>query len=51
MVEDPLSEKLLYKDFRAGQTVIVDARDGEVVFEAPTSPETPPVELAGSSES
>jgi ATP-dependent Clp protease ATP-binding subunit ClpC len=51
MVEDPLSEKLLYKDFRAGQTVIVDARDGEVVFDAPTSPETPPVELAGSSES
>jgi ATP-dependent Clp protease ATP-binding subunit ClpC len=48
MVEDPLSEKLLYKDFTAGQTIIVDARDEEVVFEAaPTPPETPPVELAG----
>jgi len=50
MVEDPLSEKLLYKEFRAGQTVIVDAQDGEITFEAPVSPDTPPVELAGSSE-
>jgi ATP-dependent Clp protease ATP-binding subunit ClpC len=50
MVEDPLSEKLLYREFRAGQTVFVDAMDGEITFEAPVSPETPPVELAGSSE-
>ncbi|HEX9122192.1 MAG TPA: ATP-dependent Clp protease ATP-binding subunit [Actinomycetota bacterium] len=50
MVEDPLSEKLLWKEFRAGQTVIVDAQDGEIVFEAPSPPETPPVELAGSQE-
>jgi ATP-dependent Clp protease ATP-binding subunit ClpC len=48
MVEDPLSEKLLWKEFRAGQTIIVDAQDGEIVFEVPASPETPPVELAGS---
>jgi ATP-dependent Clp protease ATP-binding subunit ClpC len=48
MVEDPLSEKLLYKEFTAGQTIIVDARDGEIVFEpASKPPETPPVELAG----
>jgi ATP-dependent Clp protease ATP-binding subunit ClpC len=48
LVEDPLSEKLLWKEFKAGQTVIVDARDGEVSFEpAPVPPETPPVELAG----
>ena len=33
LVEDPLSEKLLWKEFRAGQTIIVDARDGEIVFE------------------
>ncbi len=52
MVEDQLSEKLLYKEFRAGQTVIVDARDGEIVFEAaPVPPEIPPVEYAESSES
>jgi len=48
MVEDPLSEKLLWKEFRAGQTVIVDARDGDIVFEsADATPDTPPVELAG----
>jgi ATP-dependent Clp protease ATP-binding subunit ClpC len=48
MVEDPLSEKLLYKEFTAGQTIIVDARDGDIVFEAASRPpETPPVELAG----
>jgi len=48
LVEDPLSEKLLWKEFKAGQTVIVDARDGEIAFDpAPVPPETPPVELAG----
>jgi ATP-dependent Clp protease ATP-binding subunit ClpC len=52
MVEDPLSEKLLYKEFTAGQTIIVDARDGDIVFEpAAPLPDTPPVELAGSQES
>jgi ATP-dependent Clp protease ATP-binding subunit ClpC len=53
MVEDPLAEKLLYKEFRAGETVIVDARDGEIVFEHGADvvpPDTPPVELAGSTE-
>ena len=51
LVEDPLSEKLLWKEFRAGQTIIVDARDGEIVFDNPAlPPDTPPVELAGSSE-
>jgi ATP-dependent Clp protease ATP-binding subunit ClpC len=50
LLEDPLSEKLLWKEFRSGQTVIVDARDGEIVFEAPEPPDTPPVELAGSQE-
>jgi ATP-dependent Clp protease ATP-binding subunit ClpC len=49
MVEDPLSEKLLYKEFTAGQTIIVDARDGDIVFDAAAPPpDTPPVELAGS---
>ena len=27
MVEDPLSEKLLYKEFRAGEIIVVDAED------------------------
>jgi ATP-dependent Clp protease ATP-binding subunit ClpC len=48
LVEDPLSEKLLWKEFKAGQTIIVDARDDEIVFEgALVPPDTPPVELAG----
>ncbi|MGH2555932.1 MAG: AAA family ATPase, partial [Actinomycetota bacterium] len=48
LVEDPLSEKLLWKEFKAGETVIVHAHDDEIVFEhAPVSPDTPPVELAG----
>jgi ATP-dependent Clp protease ATP-binding subunit ClpC len=48
MVEDPLSEKLLWKEFKAGETVIVHGHDDEIVFEhAPVSPDTPPVELAG----
>ena len=48
LVEDPLSEKLLWKEFKAGETVIVDVRDGEIAFEhTPVPPETPPVELAG----
>jgi ATP-dependent Clp protease ATP-binding subunit ClpC len=51
MVEDPLSEKLLWKEYTAGQTIIVDAQDGEVVFESSAPPDTPPVELAGQQES
>jgi ATP-dependent Clp protease ATP-binding subunit ClpC len=47
MVEDPLSEKLLWKEFKAGQTIIVDVRDGDVFFEAaPAAPDTPPAEFA-----
>jgi ATP-dependent Clp protease ATP-binding subunit ClpC len=51
MVEDPLSEKLLWKEYTAGQTIIVDGQDGEIVFESSTPPDTPPVELAGQQES
>ncbi|MFN2543879.1 MAG: ATP-dependent Clp protease ATP-binding subunit [Actinomycetota bacterium] len=52
LIEDPLSEKLLWKEFKAGQTIIVDAHDGEIVFEAaPLTPDAPPVELAGQQES
>ena len=53
LVEDPLAEKLLYKEFRAGETIIVDAVDGEIVFDTATAftpPDVPPVELAGSTE-
>jgi ATP-dependent Clp protease ATP-binding subunit ClpC len=50
LVEDPLAEKLLYKEYRAGETVIVDAVDGEIVFDRTAGllpPDVPPVELAG----
>jgi ATP-dependent Clp protease ATP-binding subunit ClpC len=51
LVEDPLSEKILHKEFRAGETVFVDTAGDEIVFEhGPTivPPDVPPVELASS---
>ncbi|MBO0729986.1 MAG: ATP-dependent Clp protease ATP-binding subunit [Acidimicrobiaceae bacterium] len=47
LVEDPLSEKILWKEFRAGETIVVDVEDGEVVFRSIEGFEPPPVELAG----
>jgi ATP-dependent Clp protease ATP-binding subunit ClpC len=51
LVEDPLAEKLLHKEFRAGETVLVDVADGEITFNSTIGfvPEAP-VELAGSPE-
>jgi ATP-dependent Clp protease ATP-binding subunit ClpC len=50
-VEDALSEKILWKEFHAGETIIVDAEEGEIVFRAIEGLEPPPMELAGSTES
>jgi ATP-dependent Clp protease ATP-binding subunit ClpC len=47
LVEDPLSEKILWKEFRVGETVIVDAEGDEIVFRKIEGLEPPPVELAG----
>jgi ATP-dependent Clp protease ATP-binding subunit ClpC len=51
LVEDPLSEKILWKEFRAGETIIVDAEgegeEREIVFRSVEGLEPPPVELAG----
>ena len=48
-VEDPLSEKILFGEFRAGQLVVVDVADGELSFRGVDSPpDSPPVELASS---
>jgi ATP-dependent Clp protease ATP-binding subunit ClpC len=53
LVEDPLSEKILWKEFRSGETIIVDVEPdpelGEptIVFRAIEGLEPPPVELAG----
>jgi ATP-dependent Clp protease ATP-binding subunit ClpC len=51
LVEDPLSERLLWKEFRAGQTIVVDVEpdpdnDGEphIVFRAEEGFVPPPVE-------
>jgi len=49
LLEDPLSEKVLYKEFSANSTVIVDIdpEDGErLSFAAIEAPDKPPVELA-----
>ena len=45
MIEDPLSERILYKEFRAGETIIVDAEGGEIVFRSVEGFEPPPVEM------
>ncbi|MGH9074417.1 MAG: AAA family ATPase, partial [Acidimicrobiales bacterium] len=47
MIEDPLSERILWKEFRVGETIIVDVDGGEIVFRAIEGVEPPPVELAG----
>ncbi len=55
LVEDPLSERLLWKEFRAGETILVDAEDDpdepgaeRICFKAVEGFEPPPVEeLAG----
>jgi ATP-dependent Clp protease ATP-binding subunit ClpC len=48
LVEDPLSERILWKEFHAGETIMVDALDDEIVFRTIEAIEPPPVELAGS---
>jgi len=48
MVEDPLSEKILWKEFNAGETIVVDVEDDDIVFHAIEGIELPPpVEMAG----
>jgi ATP-dependent Clp protease ATP-binding subunit ClpC len=48
LIENPLSERILWKEFHAGETIVADVGDGEIVFrvEAGLQP-PPPVELAG----
>src|SRR5689334_6532142 len=49
LVEDPLAEKILWKEYHAGETVVVDADGDDIVFRAVEGViEPPPVELAGS---
>src|SRR5205807_5334127 len=46
LVEDPLSERILWKEFRAGATVVVDAEGENITFRAIDGFEPPSVELA-----
>jgi ATP-dependent Clp protease ATP-binding subunit ClpC len=48
LVEDPLSERILWKEFRAGETVVVDVEDDAIAFRSIEGVEPPSVELAGS---
>jgi ATP-dependent Clp protease ATP-binding subunit ClpB len=54
LVENPLARRILAGEFSAGQTVRIDLRDGELVFEAvaqpseETAPEAPTEAAAGS---
>ena len=48
LVEDPLSEKLLWKEIHGGEAILVDAEGEEIVFRSIEGVEPPPVELAGS---
>ncbi len=43
LVEDPLSERLLWKEFKAGETIIVDAENEEIVFRSVEGVDSPPV--------
>jgi ATP-dependent Clp protease ATP-binding subunit ClpC len=54
LVEDPLSERILWKEFRVGETIVVDVEespiDGEgpqLSFRAIEGIQAPPMELAG----
>jgi ATP-dependent Clp protease ATP-binding subunit ClpC len=46
LIEDPLSEKILWKEFRVGETIIVDVEGEGIVFRTVEGLEPPPVELA-----
>jgi len=50
MLEDPLSERVLLGDFKAGITIVVDFDEetGELIFEEVEAPDQPPVEMAES---
>ena len=49
LLEDPLSERVLLGEYKAGMTILVglDSENDELTFEGISSSKTPPVELAG----
>jgi len=49
LLEDPLSERVLLGEFKAGNTIIVDVDENqELTFEAVATPDVPAVEMADS---
>jgi ATP-dependent Clp protease ATP-binding subunit ClpC len=46
-IDDPLSERILTKEFRAGEIILVDLVDGQLTFHSMPGLEPPPAELAG----
>ncbi len=44
-VEDSLSERILYKEFHAGEIIVVDVEDDEIVFRAIEGFDPAPIEL------
>jgi ATP-dependent Clp protease ATP-binding subunit ClpC len=48
LVEDPLSEKILWKEFKAGETIVIDADGDEIKFRSVEGIAPPPLEPAGS---
>jgi len=44
-VEDSLSERILYKEFHAGEIIVVDVEDDEIVFRAIEGFDPGPIEL------
>jgi ATP-dependent Clp protease ATP-binding subunit ClpC len=52
LLEDPLSEKVLFHEFPAGSTILVDVDEegSGLTFVAVSAPDQPPVELTQSSE-
>jgi ATP-dependent Clp protease ATP-binding subunit ClpC len=48
LVEDPLSERILWKEFRASETVVIDVEDDQIAFRSIEGIEPPPVEPVAS---
>jgi len=47
LIEDPLSEKILWKEFNVGETVVVDVENDQIVFHTVQGFDHHSVELAG----
>ena len=47
LIEDPLAEKILWKEFRVGETVIVDVENDAITLRVMEGFDPPAVELAG----